>query len=60
MIEDQRSLQHHVHDDRRRFFVGWPAVISYLSITVGLARLLDIGYVTTLLEGAPLGFLIEV
>lgn len=35
-------------------------MISYLSITVGLARLLDIGYVTTLLEGAPLGFLIEV
>lgn len=42
---------------RRWFFVGWPTAISYLVIVIGVTRFAGVGYVTTVVDGAPLGFL---
>ena len=41
---------------RRWFFVGWPIVISYVVIAIGVTRFLGIDYVTTIVDGAPLGY----
>ena len=41
---------------RRWFFVGWPVVISYLVIAIGVTRFAGIDYVTTIVDGAPLGY----
>ena len=41
---------------RRWFFVGWPLLISYFVIAIGISRFLGISYVTTIVDGAPLGY----
>ena len=41
---------------RRWFFVGWPIVISYVVIAIGVTRFFGVDYVTTIVDGAPLGY----